>query len=259
MLDTQPSAKLMVRPQVIWESVLEDLQQEGYGMSWWESRKGTPTDYAEFAGRVCYRAWEDTNNQNVSRVRSDQEVYFNNLIKQRHTSVLEHLNWSFILKGSRVLTHELIRHRPGIAVSQESGRYIRLHNDDMGWIDVPAGTIPEDIVEKFGGLRDKYMSDLQEVSDTLPWDEMNFSEKKKITSWLRRSFPEGRATRLVWTANARILRHVIALRTAPGAELEIRLLFGQIAEIMAEEAPLLFLDMKREYDEEGVAYYEFDY
>ncbi len=257
MFDIRPRARLIVRPQVDWNAIKEELIDMGVGLDWWNSRTGKPADAAEFAGRMCYHAFDKTLNQNVSRIREDQEAYFANLIKQGHTSVFEHLSWSFTITASRVLTHELIRHRPGIAISQESGRYVRLRNEDMGWIDMPNIHIPEEIDENFAELRTKYMASLQEEIDTLPWDRMSFNEKKQITSWLRRSFPEGRSTRMVWTANARILRHVIALRTAPGAELEIRLLFGQIAKLMAEEAPLLFLDMKREYDENGVAYYEF--
>lgn len=257
MYNTEPKARLIVHPQVDWDAVREELLDMGVGLNWWESRTGKPEDAAEFAGRMCYHAFDDTLNQNINRIRKDQSAYFANLIKQGHTSVFEHLSWTFVITASRVLTHELIRHRPGIAISQESGRYVRLRNEDMGWIDMPFAHIPDDINEKFAVLRTKYMASLQSEIDTLPWDHMSFSEKKQITSWLRRSFPEGRSTRLVWTANARILRHVIALRTAPGAELEIRVLFGKIAELMAAEAPLLFLDMNKEYDENGVAYYEF--
>lgn len=257
MYNTEPKARLIIRPSVDWNAIRAELVDMRMGLNWWKSRTGKPEDAAEFAGRMCYHAFDETLNQNVSRIREDQAAYFANLIRQGHTSVFEHLSWGFVLTGSRVLTHELIRHRPGIAISQESGRYVRLRNEDMGWIDMPFAYIPDEINRNFAHLRTKYMASLQAEIDTLPWDRMSFNEKKQITSWLRRSFPEGRSTRMVWTANARILRHVIALRTARGAELEIRVLFGQIAEMMAEEAPLLFLDMKREYDEDGVAYYEF--
>jgi len=37
--------------------------------------------------------------------------------------------------------------------------------------------------------------------------------------------------------NLRTLRHVIEMRTDPGAEEELRLIFGQLGEIMVEEAP----------------------
>ena len=69
-----------------------------------------------------------------------------------------------------------------------------------------------------------------------------FKEKKHKTSFMRRFAPEGVGTGLVWTANVRTLRHVIEARTAAGAEEEIRLVFGKVAELMRKEAPSLFGD-----------------
>jgi thymidylate synthase (FAD) len=42
----------------------------------------------------------------------------------------------------------------------------------------------------------------------------------------------------------RTLRHVIEMRTAAGAEEELRLVFGRIAELMKKEAPELFQDFQ---------------
>ena len=43
-----------------------------------------------------------------------------------------------------------------------------------------------------------------------------FHVKKEVTSALRRLAPIGLSTDIIWTANARTLRHVIEMRTAPG-------------------------------------------
>ena len=72
-----------------------------------------------------------------------------------------------------------------------------------------------------------------------------FHVKKEVTSALRRLAPIGLSTDIVWTANVRTLRHVIEMRTAPGAEEELRLVFDQIARTMKEEAPNLFQDFQR--------------
>ena len=62
-------------------------------------------------------------NPNVSKVRADRREYFANILRSAHGSVLEHANYSFALRNvSRVLTHELVRHRAGSAFSQESLR-----------------------------------------------------------------------------------------------------------------------------------------
>ena len=52
----------------------------------------------------------------------------------------------------------------------------------------------------------------------------------------------------MWTANLRTLRHVIEMRTAAGAEEELRLVFDRVAEIMVAEAPGLFQDFTRSAD-----------
>ena len=46
----------------------------------------------------------------------------------------------------------------------------------------------------------------------------------------------------------RTLRHVIEMRTAEGAEEELRLVFDRIALIMRDEAPELFQDFVRQVD-----------
>ena len=73
---------------------------------------------AEFAGRLCYMSQRNP----ASRTTRD---YLENIKKQGHGSVLEHANYSLLLEGvSRSLTHELVRHRAGIAYSQLSQRYV---------------------------------------------------------------------------------------------------------------------------------------
>jgi thymidylate synthase (FAD) len=69
-----------------------------------------------------------------------------------------------------------------------------------------------------------------------------FHVKKEVTSALRRLAPIGLSTDIVWTANVRTLRHVIEMRTAEGAEEELRFVFDRIARVMQAEAPMLFQD-----------------
>jgi len=46
----------------------------------------------------------------------------------------------------------------------------------------------------------------------------------------------------------RTLRHVIEMRTAEGAEEELRIVFDQVARVMQSEAPGLFQDFERQDD-----------
>ncbi len=79
-------------------------------------------------------------------------------------------------------------------------------------------------------------------------DGVPFHVKKEVTSALRRLAPIGLSTDIVWTANARTLRHVIEMRTAEGAEEELRIVFDKIARVMQIEAPDLFQDFTRGED-----------
>jgi thymidylate synthase (FAD) len=200
-------------------------------------------DLAEFAGKMCYRSWEPGLNPNVRKVRDDQEVYLQNILKQAHGSVLEHVSFSFVLHNvSRVFTHEIARHRPGTAISQESLRYVRL--DELPfWFPEWAREDPE-LMKRATAL----LTELEQFQQWLAGhfgldeDDTKMHEKKAKTSFMRRFAPEGLATGLVWTANVRTLRHTIEARTDQGAEEEIRLVFGKIGELMRAEAPALFGD-----------------
>lgn len=200
----------------------------------------------EFAGRACYRSWEPGLNPNVTKIRTDQHEYFANILRSAHGSVLEHANYSFALRNvSRTFTHELVRHRAGSAFSQESLRYVRL--TDIGF-RVPPALEPLrqrvlSIVEQLEEFQREAASELGIEEEGVP-----FHVKKEVTSALRRLAPIGLSTDIVWTANVRTLRHVIEMRTATGAEEELRLVFDDVAEIMLAEAPGLFQDFSREAD-----------
>src|SRR5439155_1402189 len=56
------------------------------------------------------------------------------------------------------------------------------------------------------------------------------------------SLLDGIATNLIWSANHRTLRWVIEMRTDPSAEVEIRMVFNQIAEICIRDYPYLYSD-----------------
>jgi thymidylate synthase (FAD) len=252
MHETSPEVFLIARPSIELEGMRAYLKDVG-GESWLARRLqeagGEPNGgelIVEFGGRACYRSWEPGLNPNVTKVRTDQREYFANILRSAHGSVLEHANYSFALRNvSRVLTHELVRHRAGSAFSQESLRYVRLAN--IGFRVPPA----------LEGVRDQVISIVEQLEEfqvsaakELGIDDegVPFHAKKEVTSALRRLAPLGLSTDIVWTANVRTLRHVIEMRTAEGAEEELRLLFDKVARIMQAQAPGLFQDFTRQDD-----------
>lgn len=251
MHETTPSVFLIARPSVDLDGLAAYLRDVG-GESWLTMRTELDQDpnpgemLVEVAGRACYRSWEPGLNPNVTRIRTDQREYFANILRSAHGSVLEHANYSFALRNiSRVFTHELVRHRAGSAFSQESLRYVRL--TDIGF-RVPPALEPMrervlSIVEQLEEFQRDAAGELGIEEDGVP-----FHVKKEVTSALRRLAPIGLSTDIIWSANLRTLRHVIEMRTAPGAEEELRLVFDRVAEIMLAQAPLIFQDFSRKDD-----------
>lgn len=156
--------------------------------------------------------------------------------------MLEHAQFTFDFDNvSRVFTHELVRHRAGVAISQESLRYVRL--TDLGFRIPPQLELLRDQVVSIVERLEEFQRDAAEAFG-LDIEGTPFHYKKEVTSALRRLAPLGLSTGMVWSANVRTLRHVIDQRTAPFAEEEIRLVFDQVARIMKRECPLLFSDFK---------------
>lgn len=254
----EPEVFLVAKPQLDYDAIAAYLREVG-GESWLERldrgdldiELNDPQNLAEFAGRLCYRSWEPGLNPNVTRVRADQAAYLQNILSCMHGSVLEHVSFSFVIHNtSRVATHELIRHRPGVAISQESLRFVRLEELPF-WFPAWAREDAE-LMEKATALLEQ-MEEFQRwmaAHFRLDAEGVPFSVKKHRTSFMRRFAPEGVATGLVWTANVRTLRHTLEVRTAESAEEEIRLLFGKIGEVLKAEVPALFGDY--EVSEQGV-------
>ncbi len=253
--ETKPAVFLIARPSIDVEGMRGYLRDVG-GESWLERRlsEAESGDEAinagellvEFGGRACYRSWEPGLNPNVSRVRTDRREYFANILRSAHGSVLEHANYSFALRNvSRVFTHELVRHRAGSAFSQESLRYVRL--TDIGFRVPPAlEPVREQVLSIVEQLEEFQLSAAKALG--IDAEGVPFHVKKEVTSALRRLAPIGLSTDIIWTANARTLRHVVEMRTAEGAEEELRIVFDRIAHVMQAEAPDLFQDFVRQDD-----------
>ena len=252
MHETTPAIFLIARPALDFEAMRGYLEAVG-GESWLD-RRLAETDQnpnpgellVEFCGRACYRSWEPGLNPNVRRVRTDPLVYIDNILSSAHGSVLEHASYTFALHNlSRVATHEIVRHRAGAAFSQESLRYVRLV--DIGFRVPPAlEPLRQQCIELVERLEEFQVGAARQLG--IDDQGIPFHVKKEVTSALRRLAPIGVSTDLIMTMNLRTLRHVVEMRTAPGAEEELRLIFGRIGEIMVEEASGVFQDFHRAED-----------
>lgn len=246
MHQVEPKVFLIGETRIIEEGLRGYLKHAGVP-DWVSDAPTDPERLVEVEGRLCYRSFAPGLNRNVTRIREHNDAYLRNVVSVAHGSVLEHAQLNFIFADvSRVFTHELVRHRAGTAISQESLRFVRL--TDLGqWLPAAILESPE-AIEIFGetfrhleGLQLRLASLFRLDDEGVP-----FSMKKKVTSAMRRIAPIGLATTIGWSANIRALRWVLQMRTAKDAEEEIRLVFGKVGEIVTARYPNFFADFRVE-------------
>ncbi len=252
---TEPKVFLIGETRIIEEGLSAYLEHLGVP----EWRSDAPTDaerLIEVMGRLCYRSFKPGLNPNVTKIREHNKDYMANIVSTKHGSVIEHPTMNFIFADvSRVFTHELVRHRVGVAVSQESLRFVRL--DDLGmWL--PTVIKEDEEVVRIFISKFKELEKLQfEFAQHFKLDEpgTSFHKKKMVTSAMRRLAPEGLTTTVGWSANPRTIRWLLEMRTDPGAEEEIRFVFGKVGEIVIHRYPHLFSDFIVEMAED-LPYYK---
>ncbi len=204
MKQVEPQVFLLARPAINEEGLAAYLQTVG-APDWDTDAPSAGEKLIEVAGRSCYRSFEPGLNPNVTKIREGSKAYLENILKVKHGSVVEHANWTFaFFNVSRVFTHEIVRHRAGTAISQESLRFVRLTEIGM-WVPPEIRENPEALAI-FEEVVRKSEEAQQRMADVLAIEGRPFHEKKVLTSAMRRVAPDGLATTIIWTANARTLR-----------------------------------------------------
>lgn len=224
---------------------LSDSGNEGFSLSMAAAREQGLSDgeiLCSFYAKLCYASLTLGHNANITRVR-DIPDNLRACWDQGHGSVWEHVALNFVVRNcSRVLTHELVRHRAGTAFSQTSGRYVRGDS-----VDVVFDPILEPVRDQIETLQYVIEESYRHMVRTMGLDEMSdFARKKKITSALRRLLPNGQSNEIGFSANLRALRHIVQVRTSRHAEWEIRQVFSQVYRLTKERYPLLYYGAREE-------------
>lgn len=200
----------------------------------------------EVAGKTCYMSFDTELNNNLTRVRKDDNYnYIGNILKVKHESVLEHgsVTLAFV-NVTRVLTHELIRHRAGCAYSQVSGRYVRTNElkayNPMCFNKEEAKQFNQALIQIEILYQDLETKCFQRLDFE---DKHDFTSKKEITSALRRLLPNGQSNTIIMTANHRALRHIFKMRTTDHAEEEIRVVFRQVQKLLKTRYVSIYQDI----------------
>ena len=248
-----PKAFLIAETKVDYAAM--DHALLSLGVDGWASDGGTDADVlTEFAGKSCYMSFDKNLNLNLSKVggRPNSAYIQDGIIGNKHGSVLEHSTVTFFLTNvSRVVTHELVRHRAGTAFSQTSGRYVRSNDVDM-YLPDELKMYPEAVRIYERAVREME-ENLAELVQVTPIEEMqDFAMKKRLTSAFRRIVGNGQANHLVMTANHRAWRHVIEMRTSVHAEEEIRVIMSDVAQQLKDKFPTIYGDMDKNGVDEWV-------
>jgi thymidylate synthase (FAD) len=188
-------------------------------------------DVIERACRTCYLSFNRYNPP------SSTEELIKKVIKKGHHSVLEHALATFRIKGgSRVFTHELVRHRL-MSPSQESQRYVEYGKTKQFEYVVPPTIKDTKFEDRFKKLAEETFSLYQEmVKADIPKEDSRYI------------LPNATTSEIVISANFRELRHIFEVRCVERAHWEIRDICLKMLRIMKKQAPIVFWDF--EIDEE---------
>ncbi len=157
-----------------------------------------------------------------------QQKLIQGVIESGHGSTIEHIVFTFGISGvSRTLSHQLVRHRAGVAFDQQSQRYVTFKGAST--------MLPTSLAEADPALRERYEDQIEGslelygdlVSAGIPGEDARFV------------FPNATRTNLVMTTNLRALIHMSGLRLCTMAQWEIRRLFQLIRHEIFQVSPFL--------------------
>lgn len=209
-----------------------------------------PDKLVSAAARLCYsrvgaeEIMDDLTGEKVNR-------FLNMLIEMGHQSPIEHTSFTFAVEGvSRVLTHQLVRHRIA-SYSQQSQRYVKL--DQFEYIIPPyIKENPEarELFEKAMKEDQKYYNQLTDmlykkhyttlINQGLSEKAADGAAQKKAIEDARYVFPNACETKIMLTMNARSLYNFFNLRCCNRAQWEIRKLATEMLSQVRKAAPILF-------------------
>jgi thymidylate synthase (FAD) len=151
------------------------------------------------------------------------------VIESGHGSTIEHVVFTFAITGvSRTLSHQLVRHRAGVAFDQQSQRYVTYKKGASTMLPATIADTAPDLRERYEEQVEGAMALYSEMLEAgIPGEDARFV------------FPNATRTNLVMTANLRALIHMSGLRLCTMAQWEIRRLFQLIRHEVFAVSPFL--------------------
>ena len=185
-----------------------------------------PEQVVAMAARLCYSPCGIDELQEKLTPEKVREMV-QKMISLGHGSTIEHVSFTFGVEGvSRVLTHQLVRHRIA-SYDQQSQRYVREQN--FAYITPPTVAERPEALAKFQSL----MSESQAVYEELIALGVPQEDARYV-------LPNAAQTKIIITMNARTLHHFFNLRCCHRAQWEIRAMAYKMLAEVKKVAPTLF-------------------
>lgn len=210
----------------------------------WAGEASDPERLLEFSGRMCYMSQHNPAN------RTNKE-YIENILDGGHGSVTEHAVYSLLIEGvSRTLTHELVRHRAGMAYSELSQRFVNM--EQASFVipplilgdEVQEAALLRQITDSLGKYEELAESLIARFEREGLYADDRTLRRKRAREAARSALPNCTETKIVATGNARAWRHIIELRGNVGADAEIVRLARSVHNILYNHSPNLFGDFR---------------
>ena len=221
----------------------------------------TPLSICANGIRTCYQSFgkSDTKDPCTDSIgEKDKELIHRVGNKFKHSSTLEHLNYSFFIDGiSRACLQELARHRHA-SLSVESTRYTLqrvLKNLESISIEQEQDILANqaDDLDEASRLFAKYQQTFGAFlvfTADIPTDLLSIIALNRLKKLMidyktpndkaKFCLPESYKTALTWTLNARSLQNFLELRSKKEAMWEIRRLANAIYDSLPQEHQYLF-------------------
>ena len=206
---------------------------------------------AVIAARTCWNSFHKGGNYREptdSISETDKELLQRLLFKNKHTSISEHIYYSFDIKGiARLCLQELARHRIA-SYSVRSSRYtLKELKSEKPFLEANLDNYTYsynyDRVSKYIEFNDEVSSKYQVNQLELLREEIADGVSLDDAKYL---LPESYLTDLVWTINVRSLRNFLQLRLSKSAHKAIRSLAKAVYEAIPAEHKFLFEDIANE-------------
>ncbi len=209
-----------------------------------------PEKLVAAAAKLCYSK-SGASGLKDKLTQEQIENFLQMLSELGHESPLEHMSFTFAIEGvSRVLTHQLVRHRMA-SYSQQSQRYVKL--DQFEYIMPPAIAVNPEASKLFKEAMEqdqKTYDALVALLETSRYETLAASgmDERKAKQQAEKSaiedaryvFPNACETKIVVTMNGRSLINFFEHRCCERAQWEIRGLADQMLAEVRRIAPTVF-------------------